>query len=165
MPSTRELCEARQIPVTGLSSRYWYVAAVCDERDFPQWSSAPLTALDVEMIRSYIEYTIGRMYNHGETFDGFVKRWSGPAAPCAAISGHNTITFLKRADDDWGYSRYTWTSGPPFFPQPTSGHGPKLGLPALLDHVCGYGSLDKPEPDKKWEAWKAAHPEVFGAKK
>lgn len=156
MPTTRELCEARQIPVTGLSSSYWYIAAVCDEPDFPQWSSAPLTARDVEMIRSYVEYTIGRMYRFGETFDGFVARWSGPAAPYAAISGHNTVTFLKRTDDDWAYNRYTWTGGVPFYPQPASGDGRPVRLPELLDHITGSGTLDEPDPSLGWTAWKAA---------
>jgi len=147
-----------------------YIASVCsDDEDIEAkgwslWNSAPLTAHEADMIRSYIEFVCTGFYGR-DSFDDFVDRWTPEEAkPYPVIAGHNTVTFLKRADDDWAYRRNTFTRGPRFFPQPSSGNGRKVDLLTLLDVViCGYSSLDKPQPNSEWEVWKAAHPEVFAA--
>lgn len=158
MPSTRELCEARQIPVTDAYPAPYYIASMCDG---DLWPSAQLSASEADMIRSYIEFICTDFYGRA-SFEDFVQRWSGKHKPYALIAGHNTVTFLKRAGDDWAYRRCSWRTGPQFFPQPRTGSGRTVDLPTLLDVVlCGYGSLDEPRPNPKWEAWKAANPEVF----
>jgi len=165
VPTTRELCEARQIPVTSSHPRWMYIASVCsDEEDIEEkhpwslWDSVPLTAHDADMIRSYIEYVCTGFYGR-DSFEDFVDRWTpDKAKPYAVIGGHNTIVFLKRGDNDWAYRQSTWNRGPTFMPQPATGDGEPLDLPALLDRIVTHnGLLDK----KDWTAWKAARPEAF----
>jgi hypothetical protein len=139
-PTTHQNVLDQRIPIDCFNPGWHY--AICVDRE-----SAAITDVEATMLRSYLDYMCEDFY--GSPFAELLARWNR-AAPYLAIPGHNTVTFRKREDGDWGYRRMTWDRGPLFYPQPSSGHGERMDLAELLDHLnCHYS---------KWEAWKTAHP-------
>ena len=66
----------------------------------------------------------------------------------------NTVILQKFGDGDWRYRRASFEHG--MWPFPSMEQ--RFTLEALLDHINDYGG----EPNPKWQAFKAAHPEAFG---
>ena len=102
---------------------------------------------EVKQILAYLDYRMG-WYNEG---------WQAKMRqrPLDVDSGTNTVILQKFGEGDWRYRRMTWEHGPwPFYDMPE-----RFTLEALLDHINDYGG----EPNPKWRAFKAAHPEAFPA--
>lgn len=156
-------CQELLVPIG--TERMW-IASICDRGQLDGATEPDRD--EVAMIRSYIEFMCLDFY--GMPFDQFVERWSSEGSkPYAAISGHNTVTFLRRARGDWAYQRFTWRSGPPWVPMRYQDREPRpevrLTLAELLDRINAYGNsiMDADyRRNPRWDAWKAAHPEVFG---
>lgn len=102
---------------------------------------------EVRQIAAYLEW---RMEYYNEGWKAEMRK-----RPLDVDSSTNTVTLIKRANGDWRYQKATWRHGPwPFYDMPE-----RFTLEALLDHINDYGS----EPNPKWRAFKAAHPEAFPA--
>lgn len=80
----------------------------------------------------------------------------------------NGVIFRKWGDGDWGYRRQSWRSGPLYVPESPrirdgdreAGRAPvgPYALVQVMDYAHAYGD----DPSPRWEAWKTAHPDVFG---
>jgi hypothetical protein len=100
---------------------------------------------EVRQIAAFLEW---RMEYYNSSWKAKMRR-----RPLDADSSTNTVTLMKRAEGDWRYQKATWRHGPwPFCDMPE-----RFTLERLLDHINDYGG----EPNPKWRAWKAAHPEAF----
>jgi hypothetical protein len=115
--------------------------------DPPLWGFAlrPDDA-EVRMITAYIEW---RMEYYNEGWKAKMRK-----RPLDVDSSTNTVILQKRGEGDWCYRRMTWDRGPLMVPVKD---GEDLDLERLLDRINDYGS----EPNPKWRAFKAAHPEAF----
>lgn len=139
---------ALRIPVVSSPHPRWKyeVALVISDSDL--WGPAirPSDA-EVRMIVAYIEWRM-EYYNAG---------WKAKMRkrPLDVGNSTNTVTLMKLADGDWRYQKATWRHGSWPFCNMTE----RFTLEALLDHINSFGS----EPSPKWQAWKDAHPEAFGA--
>lgn len=139
---------ALRIPVVSTPYPRWKyeVALVISDDDL--WGPA-LRPDDTEvaMIVAYLEY---RMEYYNDGWKAKMRR-----RPLDVDSSTNTVTLMKRGEGDWRYQKATWQHGPwPFYDA-----AERYTLERLLDHINDYGS----EPNPKWRAWKAAHPEAFPA--
>lgn len=160
-PEVRRIEEEFKVPVAGsLWPGLIWIACVA----VGKLAGEMPTDEEAAQVASYIDYTLATVYNEG--FADQIRR-----LPLPLCGGHNTTIFVKhpmeRADGGsfvgWGYRRTSWHTGS--WPH-TYQHrkdvkdlpGP-LTLRQVLDKVCGWS--DSPNP--KWEAWKAARPEVFPA--
>lgn len=147
---------ALRIPVVGtIHPRHYYLVALCinENPETMLWHGLRPNDREVTLIRSFIDYERSR-YN-----PGWVQRHFDPK-PLDVDGGHNTITLIKRGDNDWAYRRSTWTRGPSLIPFTLEGHPetqPPLDLPGLLDRI--EWMVDA--PFHAWVEWKTAHPDVF----
>jgi hypothetical protein len=135
---------ALRIPVTAACPRRCYLAAFHGVPD-PILDREPLgrpTAAEARVLVSLIDYLRQR----------YRAPWPARmlAEPLDADGGHNTHIFHKFGEDDWGYRWSSWDS-------PRFSRG-RSKLPLTLVQAIDRCRLG----DRAWEAWKAAHPEVFG---
>jgi len=150
----------RDDPLTGLriavasSHPSW-----CFLVSFDRESEARPTDAEAAMLRSFLDEYKDHWYG-----DGSYRRQM-EARPLDVDGGANGVIFHKWGPDDWGYRRRSYERGYLFSVVPPALRGRykdgipgPLSLPALLDRINGW--TDRPAP--RWEAWKAAHPEVFG---
>jgi hypothetical protein len=144
-----------RIPVTSSHPDWCYLVA------FDRDSAARPTDTEARMMASFREEYIAYWYN-----DSYKARMA--ELPFDIDGGANGVVFRKWGENDWAYRRRTWTYGPTFVPHPPrlrrldpadKPFGP-LSLADLMDHMHMHGG-NKPLP--RWQEWKAAHPEVFGA--
>ena len=141
---------ALRIPVVSSPYPGWKYEVALVITDDDLWGPALRPAeTEVRQIVAYIEY---RMEYYNEGWRAKMRR-----KPLDVDSGTNTVTLMKRGDDDWCYRRWTWQTGPLMVPSRYDNQS-AMGLEQLLDHIHLYGD-SKPSP--KWLAWKAAHPEAF----
>lgn len=128
---------------------------------FDRESEARPTDAEAAMLRSYLDDYIGHWYN---------ASYKAKLAKRAldADGGANGVVFHKWGEDDWGYRRQSFELGwlfsvvPPACrdrEDPSRWNTGPLSLSALMDRMHQHGLA---EPSERWEAWKAAHPEVFG---
>lgn len=141
---------------------FWLACVVVPEQSYDKHVLP--TDDEVRQIRSYIEFKATSFYN-----DTWAKKILEDALP--VCGGHNTVIFGKYPETPaegsswtgWGYRRMTWETGT--WPHAYQSRGAKnlpdhpLTLVETIDHCEGFGD----EPSPKWEAWKAAHPEIFPA--
>lgn len=140
---------ALRIPVTESHPRRRYLAAfhgVPTRYLDPEVLARPTDA-EAAILASYIDYVRQR----------YPERWQLQmlAEPLDAIEGHNTFVFHKYGENDWGYRWDTWAH-PRFSPSPR--HPERRTLVEAIGHSRSFAG----DPDRAWEAWKAAHPDVFG---
>lgn len=118
-----------------------------DPCDPPLWGVAlrPDEA-EVRMITAELEW---RMTYYNEGWKARMRR-----RPLDVDGTTNTVILQKFGDGDWRYRRASFEHGMwPFFSMEQ-----RFTLEALLDHINDYGG----EPNPRWRAFKAAHPEAFG---
>jgi hypothetical protein len=114
---------------------------------------APALRPDEAEVRQIVAYLGYRMEWYREGWRQKMRR-----RPLDVDSGTNTVILCKRAEGDWEYRRASWDHGPLMVGAPD---GTPLSLEALLDRINDFsGRGDQPNP--RWTAWKAAHPEAFG---
>lgn len=128
---------------------------------FDRRSEARPTDLEAAQLRSFLDEYIDRWYN-----SSYKAKLSRRALD--VDGGANGTVFHKYAEGDWAYRKQSWTSGPLFVPGPPRSVnefaverqlGP-LTLQELMDLKHQYGAG---EPNPRWKAWKAAHPDLFPA--
>jgi hypothetical protein len=138
---------ALRIPVVSSPYPRWKyeVALVISDDDL--WG--PALRPDEAEVRQIVAFLGYRMEYYNESWKAKMRR-----RPLDVDGTTNTVTLMKRADGDWRYRKATWEHGPwPFYDMPE-----RFTLEGLLDHINDFGS----QPNPKWRAWKAAHPEAFG---
>jgi hypothetical protein len=145
---------ALRIPVIGTPHPQWRyeVALVCPSTPAGQDLYPALRPDDAEtrMIAAELEW---RMTYYNEGWKAKMRR-----RPLDTDGTTNTVILWKRGDGDWCYRRDSWNRGPLVVPSKYDGEEP-AGLEALLDRINDYSG----EPNPKWRAFKAAHPEAFPA--
>jgi len=150
---------ALRIPVVGSAYPRWNYLVAFDQDSIDQDGNRPTNA-EVRLLASFLEEYISYWYN--ATWKARMRE-----RPFDIDGGANGTVFRKWGADDWGHRKVSWRSGPMFVPESPrcreherqgSALGP-LTLAALLDRIRQHGTG---EPNKRWEAWKAAHPDVFG---
>lgn len=147
---------ALRIAVTGSHPGWQFLVA------FDRESEARPTDAEARMLTSFLDEYKDHWYN---------ERWIAKMAerPLDVDGGANGVVFHKFGPDDWGYRRHSYTQGWPWsviWPSfrnraeyaDVANKGP-FSLVELMDRIRGFGD-DHPNP--RWEAWKAAHPDVFG---
>lgn len=143
----RDVVKSHGIPVDSFNPGTYWIASV-------DYSSVPPSDPELKAIRSYIEFTVKRIYNLTYQEKIFAK-------PFPAEGGHNTVIFRKGAmwlhQEDplngWRYRRITWDQNwSPEWP------APRLSLMEILDNIH---EVVEGEISADWIKWKAEHPEVF----
>ncbi len=126
---------------------------------FDRASDARPTDYETALLRSFLD----QYKDHWYGGNGYQQRME--ERPLDVDGGANGVVFHKWGEDDWGYRRQSYERGYLFTVVPPSmrdryadGWGGPLSLRALMDRIHQHGS---DEPSERWEAWKAAHPEVF----
>lgn len=144
----RHIEETFKVPVEDslLPYGFWLACVAVPEHD----GLVPDDA-EAAQIASYIDFVLSTLYNEG--YASLVRARALPVC-----GGHNTAVFVKRADG-WGYRRRSWHTGswPHAYRGREGAPTEPLSLVAILDKITAFG--EKPNP--KWDAWKAAHSEVF----
>jgi hypothetical protein len=138
-----------RIPVVRTSHPRWKyeVALVIGSEDETIWK--PGLRPDEPEVRQIVAELEWRMTYYNEGWKAKMRR-----RPLDVDSSTNTVVLQKFAEDDWRYRRASHEHGMwPFYNNPK-----RFTLEALLDHINDYGD----EPNPKWRAFKAAHPEAFG---
>lgn len=139
---------AHRIAVTSSHPQWCYIVG------FDRESPARPTDAEAAMLASFLQEYIDRWYN-----DSYKAKLAQRALD--VDGGANGMIFRKYGDDDWGYRRRSWYSGPMFMPQSPlfadRALGP-LSLAQLMDHIHSHGD---DEPTARWKQWKAAHSDVF----
>lgn len=130
-----------------------YLIALCinDDPETPLFHGLRPDDGEAALLQSVIGYI------RGQYREGYVAQQFDPK-PYDVDPGRNTITFIKRGENDWAYRHDTWTIGPVLVPALHLGQEP-LGLRALLDKINSWGADGAVSP--KWAAWQASHPDVF----
>lgn len=151
---------AHRIAVTDSYPSWAYIVA------FDRESPARPTEEETRMLVSFLDQYKDYWYN-----ESYLKRLA--ARPLDVDGGANTVIFHKFGDRDWGYRRSSFTMG--FLwtipwpgslrdeeraKHPDSRYIGPLALDELMDVIHARGSA---EPDKRWAAWKAEHPDAFPA--
>lgn len=142
----RELEKTHKIPCS--SDRYFIITLDIE--------SAMPTKKELEMLKSYREYIVRRLYNKASA----ILDMKLPAE-----SGHNTTSFLKgdywssNGKRGWCYSRISWRQGPTFFPTEDTAKPfpPPWTLLQVLDHINEMNN----KPFAPWETWKKVHEKIF----
>lgn len=143
---------AHRIAVTSSHPMWRFLVA------FDRESEARPTDAETAMLVSFLDEYKHHWYN-----PGFLSKLA--EKPLDVDGGANGVIFHKWAGDDWGYRRQSYTIGNLWtvaWPSQRDGReygrlaGP-LSLTELMDRINGHGD----DPNPRWEAWKAAHPEVF----
>lgn len=131
--------------------RWYYITAVVVGGEL--WGGIRPTGEELAMVASWHEEYCSHWYGpphtgyRGRVLDG---------RPFDIDGGAVGRYLIKRADGDWAYRISTWQYGPIF--QPSRDARP-LPLVDVLDRQSGHGD----GPSKRWQAWKAEHPEIFSA--
>ncbi|MFE7780359.1 hypothetical protein [Streptomyces nigrescens] len=152
---------ALRIPAVGSFNPRWkYVAAYLkpatgDLAGPPFGSNERPTGEEARMLASFIQEYIQHWFN-----EGYQARLAERALD--VDSGCNTTVFIKYGPDDWGHRRCSWSMGPTFVPGPAGSPSREvagqLTLAKLMDRIH---TIADDKPMKRWQEWKAAHPEVF----
>lgn len=139
-----ELAAEHRVPIEG--DYYWIVNldARCIE----------ITPAEMTLVRGYTEMIVSTFYR-----EPFRSQALEDPIGCK-VSGHNTVTLLKRADGDWAYRRHTWTQGPRYMPP---GNVPEydrfwpMDLPTLLRRIetSSWGVDDAARASVRWMEWSA----------
>lgn len=142
---------ALRIPVTGAHPYRGYLAAYAGNAEpllrWPRPDEA-----EAAVLASYIGYLRGRYPEHAR------RRMLEQPLDTGDLAA---LVFAKRGEADWCYRRAHWTEGVFWWPLPENcgDEGRKLSLVQVIDHVeTNNGTTEAPG----WQAWKAAHPDVFG---
>lgn len=135
---------ALRIPVTCFKPDKYYLVT------FDRESAERPTDREARIIASYIDFQAERWLSRRRQQERDQRLFD-------IEPGHNTETLHKRGPDQWAYRRWSWTQGYLFLP-PWDDPAAQLGLVPLLDRMKGHTTGPNPE----WEAWKSAHPDVFG---
>ena len=145
---------ALRIPVVTSIYPDWHylVALVVGEHEYALWKGVRPDEREVALLQSELAFELD-WYNAS-----YVARMA--ERPFDMDGGFNGLTFIKRGEGDWAYRRRTWSIGPSLRPSLYDGEA-KLDLLGVLDLVHSHGSKEYMSP--RWEAWKAAHSEVFSA--
>ena len=145
---------ALRIPVVGSPFPGWRyeVALVCPNTPAGQ-DLYPSLRPDEAEVRQFVAYLEYRMEYYREGWKAKMRR-----RPLDVDDSTNTVILWKRGEGDWCYRRDSWRTGPLVVPSTFDCDAP-VGLEALLDRINDYGG----EPNPKWRAWKAGHPEAFPA--
>lgn len=143
---------AMRVAVTSSHPRWHYLVA------FDRKSEARPTEAEARMLVSYLEDYKSYWYN--DSFKATLLE-----RPLDVDGGANGVVFHKWAEDDWGYRRQSFERGwlftvvPPWArDEHRDGWGGPLSLARLMDRIHQHG-FD--QPNARWEAWKAEHPDVF----
>lgn len=139
---------ALRIPVVGTLYPGWhYLVSVCINED-PEtmlWYGLRPTDEEAKLIRSLIDYE--RSW-YGETW----TRNHLDTRPFDIDGGFNSLTLIKRGENDWAFRRRTWEYGPVVAPDTWEGKEPPADLAGVLDRIHSWGG-DELAP--RWVAWKA----------
>ncbi len=127
-----------RIPVDSFNPGTFWIVSLNRESRSP-------TVRELQLIASYCEYLVRRVYN-----ETYVQRIL--AKPFPAMGGHNTTIFKKQGPNAWVYRQMMW-DGPFFEP-----HATPLPLAALLERIETNNGKTVWPP---WNEWKAAHPALF----
>lgn len=139
---------ALRIPVVPTYYPDWhYLIAVCVS-DEDIWKGLRPDDAEVRMLQSELAYEL-EWYN-----PGYIAKMA--ARPFDLDGGFNSLLFVKHAPGSWGYRRRTWEWGLQIWP-PRAEPRDLLGV---LDHIH---HVDTEFPTRRWLAWKAERPEIFGA--
>jgi hypothetical protein len=143
---------ALRIAVTSSHPTWAYLVA------FDRESEERPTDAEAALLASFLDEYKAHWYGDGP----YRRRMQ--ARPLDVDGGANGVIFHKWAADDWGYRRHSYERGHLFSVVPPALRGEysdgipgPLSLLALMDRINGW--TDGPSP--RWEAWKAAHPDVF----
>lgn len=145
---------ALRIPVVNTLHPVWfYLVSVCinDDPEVPLWHGLRPNDREVGMIRSLIDYQRA-WYREGYVTREFDTR------PFDIDGGFNSLTLIKRGEDDWAFRRRTWEYGPVVVPETWNGREDPAGLAEVMDRIHSWGDG---EYTPRWVAWKAEHPEVW----
>lgn len=145
---------ALRIAVTGSHPMWCYLVG------FDRESAARPTDREAVMLASYLEEY--KTYFYGPDDESGYRR-KMTRSLLDVDGGANGVTFHKYGEDDWSYRRRTWSVGPMFVPPspryretfPDEAVGP-LTLEQVMDRAHDTWP-------KRWQEWKAAHPDVFSA--
>ncbi|WP_435609999.1 hypothetical protein [Streptomyces sp. C10-9-1] len=139
---------ALRIPVTSWSPSWRYIAA------FDRASEERPTDAEAAMLASYIE----------EYKEYFFNDWYKAVLLQRPLDVDAvTRVFHKWGPDDWSYRLVTWRNGPqwappgPHFASSYSQRAP-YRLEAVMDRIH---TLGEDQPARRWQKWKASHPDVF----
>lgn len=137
-----------RIPVTGAHPYRGYLATYAGKAEpllrWPRPDDA-----EAAVLASYIGYLRGKHPEHAR------RRMLAQPFDTGDLAA---LVFAKRGEGDWCYRRAHWTEGVFWWPLPEGlPEGRRLSLVQVLDHVETTCGEEAPE----WQAWKAAHPEIF----
>jgi len=139
-----------RIPVTGAYPEHGYLAAYAGKAE-PLLNWPRPDDAEAAVLASYIGYLRGKYTLHAQ------RRMLARPLDTGDLSA---LVFAKRGEGDWAYRRAHWTEGVFWWPLPEGcERGRRIALVPLLDHVETSGGVTEAPG---WEAWKAAHPDVFG---
>jgi hypothetical protein len=144
-----------RIAVTGSHPGWFYLVA------FDRESEERPTAAEALLLASFLDE-----YKHHWYDPGYLAKLA--QRPLDVDGGANGVVFHKFGEDDWGYRRHSYTQGwawsviPPGLRGLPEYDGAKnagpFSLAALMDRIH---TIIGDEPMDHWQAWKAAHPDVF----
>ena len=132
--------------ITTAYPRWCYVTAVVAGGS---WDGQDPTEDELRIIASFHEEYVERTYYN--SFKAEMRR----KHPFDIDGGANSRLLIKYPSGGWGYRHSSWQDGPTFAPSVSE---PALTLLECLDREQRYGAT---KPNPTWEAWKAAHPDVF----
>lgn len=139
-----DLAVQLRVPIlTSPHPRWRYVVGIVVD---DLWNGHPPTGDEIRAIGSFAEEYRVRWYN--ETWIARMAEF----APYDIDGGANSVYFTKYHHGGWAYERYSWRHGA----VPGSSE-PPMSLLAVMDRCHEFGG----EPNPRWEAWKAEHPDVF----
>lgn len=153
----KKIIQAARVPVDCWNPEYYWIVSLPYESLMP-------TALELLLLRNFIEYKVKSWYNETYQHKLLVEQ------PLARDGGHNTIVFMKgwehsgfaeEARNGWHFRRLTWTQGPHFVPAKFGMDEPYVPL-SLIQCFDRCERWSAKEPNKRWEEWKAKYPKFYG---
>lgn len=141
-----DVLNPHRIPVTSGTPLYPYIASL-DKRS-PHWP----TAQEILQIRSFIE-------EHADCWLSQEQTEANRSYPFDIDPNHNTVIFHKYRKDDWAYRRKSWPNMR--FSPPSPRVSTRVTGPMTLVEVMDLVHWSRTGPDKRWQEWKSARPDVF----
>ena len=146
------------IPVA--DNRAFYIVAIEDGTALGALLTSEMPTEDeLKLLRHFqvFQLTAPRsIYNEGWNQKQLAMEYPGN-------SGHNTQVFVK-CDDGWRYRKFTWTSGPSYWPSKYGDDARSMTLMELLDFIerdldwpNGFDGEAEYVEGRHWAAYKAEH--------
>lgn len=153
-----------RIPVTN-SYPGWYYTVALDAVPITTFDKVPMGRPDEKEAAQLVSYLAFHLSDLRPSYVDQLR-----ARPFDIGVNNATRIFRKWGENDWGYRLSSWEYGPTYIPEAPAfrerrktrgGDMAPASLVKVMDRA--QHSLPGAEfPDRRWLAWKAAHPEVFG---